>query len=758
MVYCKRRVINLLLVVICWYLLLPLTAQAGEDTWTADNLQGYNLRSIAIDPQQPARLYAFAREATFVSNDGGSQWAPVSLPLQAPPEPGQFQIDPLTPNIMYATSYGLLHRSLDGGASWGQLGPGLLEDVRWFQLDRTSPNVIWVFTGQDTLRSPDGGRTWASAGLPARGLATAFAQAADGSTTYLVVERQGLYRSNDGGKTWQALSSNDSAAPGLYINGLALDRADADTVFVSNDSGTLRSSDRGATWQPVALPEGDWRRAALATTASGLLLLQANRSAISNNGGATWQVSQETGYGNQPRQIAVDPQVASVVYLLTDSGVWKSQDGGANWAGAAAQPANLQLLASHPSQTNVLVANSNAGLHRSGDGGLTWQPAPGLVEGRNMSAFAWSPVDPQVAYASYGQGLLRSQDGGQTWDETLLPGATSVQALRLSPTDPNLLYVLSDGRVLVSGDGGNAWGVLALPPDVHVTDLALSVQDADVLAAASEHAIYLSSDGGQSWSTQVDDLWTIGQLLVDPVDQQHLLALVNGAPLVSHDSGENWQASAGPLDNGRLQAIMIDARNPSLAVAHDGQRFYASLSAGDAWYAVAEAAPGGIAQIVLVGDEPRTLLARSGGGALWRYSFRGAPATPSPTPTQTPTVTPTPTRTPTPAPTATPVPTRTPTPTPRLQVAMRPAATPVTLDPPQRATSSSGGVGLPVVVGVLALIGVAVAVFIWLRRAPGKMVATEPPAPPTSQGLVCSQGHTSPPNSKFCMTCGEQLT
>ncbi|MCB0059323.1 MAG: hypothetical protein KDE45_19935, partial [Caldilineaceae bacterium] len=237
-------------------------------------------------------------------------------------------------------------------------------------------------------------------------------------------------------------------------------------------------------------------------------------------------------------------------------------------------------------------------------------------------------------------------------------------------------------------------------------------------------------------------------------DAQHLLALVNGNALISHDGGQSWQASSGLPENGRLRAMLMDPRNPSLALAHDGERIYASVSAGDAWYLVSEAAPGGIAEIFLVGDEPRTMLARSSAGALWRYSFQGAPVTPTPMPTETPTITPTPTTTPTPAPT------HTPTPTPRPQVALLPAATPVNLEAPQPMSSSGGSTRavLPLLVVGFILVAAVIGIVLWRRQAPKiPTTSTSSQKPQQAAGLVCSKGHTSPPNSKFCMICGEKL-
>ena len=198
--------------------------------------------------------------------------------------------------------------------------------------------MIWAFTSQDTLRSSDGGKTWASAGVPARGQASSFAQSADGATIYVAVQQGGLFRSDDGGKTWLSLSLGPDISSGLYLFDLAIDPGTPGTVFVSSEQGPFRSTDLGGTWQAIS-PVGDLVRPRLASTGSGrLFLVGGNRYATSRDGGSTWNVAQEDRFDGDLRHVAVDPQVPDVVYMLTGSGLWKSQDGGANWVSFGSLP------------------------------------------------------------------------------------------------------------------------------------------------------------------------------------------------------------------------------------------------------------------------------------------------------------------------------------------------------------------------------------------------------------------------------------
>ena len=268
---------------------------------------------------------------------------------------------------------------------------------------------------------------------------------------------------------------------------------------------------------------------------------------------------------------------------------------------------------------------------RSEDGGHTWQSDPAFGEGQRLQAIAWAPSDAKIAYASRGRGLLRSDDGGdRIWAATLLPDTTQVSDIQVSAQDPNAVFLLSDGRVLFSADGGQAWGVLSLPVDVSAQVLALSHQQANVMYVLSGNSLYRSEDAGESWTSRTDELPYASDLLVDSLDDQHLLALTNNGALVSHDGGVIWKPSASAVGSGQLQAAIVDPLNPSVAFAHDGRQMVASLSAGDAWYAIGQPIAAGIADVVITGDEPRSLLVMASGSALWRYSSARCPCYPHP--------------------------------------------------------------------------------------------------------------------------------
>ena len=70
-------------------------------------------------------------------------------------------VDPATPQRVYAAGPAGLFRSDDAGLTWVDSGAGLAVEPRAVALDLSDPQTIFVVTTDDQVwRSPDGASTW----------------------------------------------------------------------------------------------------------------------------------------------------------------------------------------------------------------------------------------------------------------------------------------------------------------------------------------------------------------------------------------------------------------------------------------------------------------------------------------------------------------------------------------------------------------------------------------------------------------------
>jgi photosystem II stability/assembly factor-like uncharacterized protein len=176
-------------------------------------------------------------------------------------------------------------------------------------------------------------------------------------------------------------------------------------------------------------------------------------------------------------------------------------------------------------------------------------PAPGEevpypVVGADLHSFVVDPNDPDTLYIGSHQGVSVSSDGGKTWavEETL----SGADAMGWAFT-ADAIFVGGHPGISVSTDGGESFEPRndGLPStDVH----ALGAGQETIYAGLAGVGTFASTDGGRSWEMRSERIGGafMGRILVDPRDDQHLVAPDMGAGAVeSSDGGRTWRALGG---------------------------------------------------------------------------------------------------------------------------------------------------------------------------------------------------------------------
>ena len=147
-------------------------------TWQGMGLDGHDVRSLAVDPNNPDTLYAGTRPAAMhVTRDGGKSWqelvsfqripwkrlwfSPAGSPFTA--YPLGIAVSPTDPEvIVVGIELGAVVRSGDGGKSWSGHRKGSLRDCHTLVAHDSDGN--WFYeaggTGGGAAFSNDGGVTW----------------------------------------------------------------------------------------------------------------------------------------------------------------------------------------------------------------------------------------------------------------------------------------------------------------------------------------------------------------------------------------------------------------------------------------------------------------------------------------------------------------------------------------------------------------------------------------------------------------------
>ncbi len=318
------------------------------------------------------------------------------------------------------------------------------------------------------------------------------------SLRYGVDAIQQVVRSTDGGSTWSAVlnpgdaQAPDPSTPGACLPGaydrvtfLAIDPLTPLGLFIGADGVLGDYLDNGCGNAPGGLFYSPTGLAPFTAMNSGL---PANADA--RGGGVAWGV----------QSISFDPEDKHTMYIQTDpsflavrgagspnyptgAGIYRSQDGGAQWDPAFTGIAETQCqfgpcrypgsLAVNPAQPAVLVFAAPTGLYRTTNRGIDWQlTAPLQVSDRTRLLARIDPYQPSLVYVATDKALYRSNDGGLHLTQLQAgsaPDPGSVVDISFTNHTPaQIVYVLSNGRQDVRND----IGALGAPLTASATDTA----------------------------------------------------------------------------------------------------------------------------------------------------------------------------------------------------------------------------------------------------------------------------------------------
>ena len=223
--------------------------------------------------------------------------------------------------------------------------------------------------------------------------------------------------------------------------------------------------------------------------------------------------------------IAIDHTNSNVIYIATGDkdgsdtysvGVMKSIDGGLTWNTTGLSFFNTNSFCGdiimHPSNNQILFCATNSGIFKTVNGGVTWIN----VQNGNFSQgnLRFKPGNPSVVYAVSKNRFYRSTNTGDSFTivNTGLPATAGRMVMDVTPANAEVIYILSATTsyefqgVYKSINGGTSFTKTANETNVLESsqawfDLALGVSD------VNENEIYTgclnvwkSTNGGTSFT------------------------------------------------------------------------------------------------------------------------------------------------------------------------------------------------------------------------------------------------------------------
>jgi photosystem II stability/assembly factor-like uncharacterized protein len=504
---------------------------------------GSSVANIWIDPADPDRVVVGGSywtpssgcAALFKSTDGGLTWTTKTFSCASTGTCYRIAVDSSDPDVVYAgasfyvltggPSYSNFYKTTDGGTTWQIVSGGSAPIA--IAVDPRNPLRVFASGGSGAgggmMRSLDGGQTWTRTS-DATGQSIVFdpvrpetVYAGFGST---------FYRTDDGGESWTRATH---VSDGFCTSIIPL----AGKLLYGSTSGVSASADGGTTW--TAADDGmngrDVPAFGVAPTVPGTVYAVAEYYPQSSytqglihktiDGGSTWtELSIWLSYDPASSRMAVDPFRADRVWAR-DRELWRSEDGGATWAGLPARSTIDDLgdlavsdltsgyIAAAGSGTRYPGAVPYMSCETSFDGGDNWTVLPVNLERGSGSAVAFDPRDGNSIFVGGevgGRGaLFRSRDGGSNWTEidAGVFGTDPVAVVAVDPEDGGKLYAGTAGGFFATEDGGTTWAKTA---SFAVSAVAIPRSDPRQVIAAGPSGISWSGDRGRTWASLAADL------------------------------------------------------------------------------------------------------------------------------------------------------------------------------------------------------------------------------------------------------------
>jgi hypothetical protein len=255
-------------------------------------------------------------------------------------------IHPKNPSIIYTNS----SVSKDGGKTFESFGKGL--SFSTMAMDPNHPGVIYGWLNSNPFVA------------------------------------SGLLKSADFGKHF-------TKVPGFkFVVNIVIDPKNSKTIYVTTEKELLKSIDSGKTWKAFfSCPAVPW----INPHNSDVILTTGCNFAGTTDGGKTWDdlnfFKGKPQSWNKPLEFAFDPVNPDVVYGITYSHFFKSEDNGKNWKMPTSRYfSNLQSIAIDQANPQKIYLGYKDGVLESDNGGKSFKnvgsPVPYLNSGFNASVFA----------------------------------------------------------------------------------------------------------------------------------------------------------------------------------------------------------------------------------------------------------------------------------------------------------------------------------------------------------------------------------
>lgn len=590
------------------------STDGGKHWKLLEGTKRLSVRSLALSPSDSSFLIAGSANddpnlnGVFRSTDTGKTWQRISpVGDKEIRNIESVAIDPLDTNVIYIGTWHLPWKTIDGGLTWKQTGykaVGMIDDSDIFGIcvNPANPKVVFINACSGIYRSASAGEKWAKVpGIPfsARRTYKLLVHPTNPKVIFAGTS-EGLWRSKDDGRRWTLLTSKT-----LVIRSIVVTPDKPNRVMIATDDFGVRASENlGDDFSDANV--GFIHRHVLAimpdATERGRLLASVFHDGsggsvfASSDGGESWQSSSSGLAGRDVFSFYQMPDNANVIYAGTNSGVYRSNDRGANWSFTGVdmtkkvekapvrttrkKRASVTFPPAAVGRYETVAASKTASNQKSKKPAQKRPPKkekapvvaallPGFIqltrEVDDITSFTGNEGRTGLLAATL-DGIYRTFDETKGWEKVVIDeyeASGRVFSISTHKDTPRKIFAGTKQGLFVSNDGGVSWQHNDRgPSDMSVKAIAQDPRDAQLIILGTNQYVFRSTNGGRTWVRRGGGLpaGDFTSVVISPTNPDEVMAAEysHGGVFRSMDKGYIWERVDVELPSNRVWTLTFD--------------------------------------------------------------------------------------------------------------------------------------------------------------------------------------------------------
>lgn len=465
-----------------------------------------------------------------------------------------------------------LYNSKDNGNSWEKIF-----DKNINVIEETKAGIIYLgsstsFNENDLVfYSTDRGLNWIPTKTQPECFNVTYLESDNNGNIFLGSYSSGLFKSTDKGQSWFSVNNGlqDVSITGIKSNNQLL-------VLSTAKGGVYISKDYGNSWIPIN---------------SGLVNLEINALSIKPNGNiiicnndgvfetANNNIKWIKLYSGKTKNIF--PYSNNELFIITDKGLFYSNDDGKNWTekNNGFNTLNLNDIL-YLSGNSLLCSTEKSGIYKTDDKGFFWKSSNyGILNLWATKIEINSKGD--VFVGSLGCGIFRTTDNGNSW-ETINNGLRDFNINDIVIGIDDEIFIATSNGVYRSSNNGNLWQKVELYLDnfdeniksIHIVNEKglnkLLIGTYDGLAVSELPGMFFK----KTFPYSVDLIWSANKslFLISAKD-----VFSNQEIFQSNNNGNTWMEINSGYEKLHFWTIQTDKNNNFYAGTNNGLLYSSNL-------------------------------------------------------------------------------------------------------------------------------------------------------------------------------------